>query len=300
MLADMSWNPALYLAFSDHRLRPALDLLSRVGGAGARRIYDLGCGPGTVTRLLGQRFPEAKIVGVDGSAEMLLRARAECPTATFEQADLTTFTPGPDGEVDVDIIFSNAALHYLDEHERLFPRLLGALRPGGTLAVQMPRNHAAPSHTAIAETIESGPFDDRLKARLRSVRTTRPVHAAATYFELLRAHTAGPPPECWETEYLHVLPPPPPEKAELHPVALWTSSTVLRPYLDLLDELGEAPRREFLAEYSARLAAAYPRRDDNTTLFPFRRVFFVVAEYAPRPQGAKAAGPAKSPIERPA
>src|SRR6266516_3659447 len=140
----MPWDPAQYLKFAGPRLRPALDLLQRIDCEAPSRVYDLGAGAGNVTRLIAARWPEARIVGIDGSAEMLAKAAAENPEIEWRQADLASWRP----ERPADVIYSNAALHWLDDHERLFPALFAGLAPGSVLAVQIPRNFGAPSHTS--------------------------------------------------------------------------------------------------------------------------------------------------------
>jgi len=149
----VSWDPAQYLKFAGERMRPAVDLLARIPAAAPGTVVDLGCGAGNLAPILAARWPAATLIGVDSSPEMLARARAAHPRAQFEQADIGAWRPARP----VDVLFSNAALHWLDGHERLFPALLEAVAPGGWLAVQMPRNFSAPSHTSIAETVEQGP-----------------------------------------------------------------------------------------------------------------------------------------------
>ena len=167
------WDPVKYLEFEDLRLRPALDLLARVPLHGPRVVYDLGCGAGNVTRLLAQRWPGAAVTGVDGSADMLAKAAQTAPVIKWVEADLRRWSPpGP-----VDLIFSNAALHWLPDHAALFPRLVGHLAPGGVLAVQMPRNHGAPSHTEMTAAAQAGPWRDRLA----SVVGSRAVAPPETY-----------------------------------------------------------------------------------------------------------------------
>ncbi len=158
-----------------------------------------------------------------------------------------------------DLVFSNAALHWLDDHAGLFPRLVSMLAPGGGLAVQMPHNHGAPSHTCMTEAAEAGPWRDRLHPLLRP----SPVAAPAFYYDLLAPRSRAF--DIWETEYLHVL-------EGDNPVVEWTRGTALRP---LIAALEGAEREAFLAEYAQRVARAYPRRSDGRTLFPFRRLFFV-------------------------
>jgi trans-aconitate 2-methyltransferase len=251
----MAWSPEQYLKFADHRLRPAVDLLNRVDAAAPGLVYDLGCGAGNVTRLLRARWPMARIVGVDSSREMLERAARSVPDVEWILADLATWQP----EFAADVIYSNAALHWLDGHEALFPRLLAAVAPRGTLAVQMPRNHGAPSHTGMVAAARASPERARLEAVLRE----SPVRSPEFYWGLLAGAAATL--DVWESEYLHAL------RGDA-PVVQWTMGTALRP---LLDALAEPARGAFLADYERRMAEAYPRREDGATLFPFRRLFLV-------------------------
>src|SRR5262249_60604114 len=132
------WDPAKYLEFAGPRLQPAVDLLARVPLAAPATVYDLGCGAGNVTRLLAQRWPGAGVTGVDASAAMLKAAAQAAPGVRWVEADLQRWTPPHPA----DLIYSNAALHWLDDHAGLFPRLLAGLAPGGVLAGHMPRNAA--------------------------------------------------------------------------------------------------------------------------------------------------------------
>ena len=251
----VAWDPAQYLKFADHRLRPAIDLLGRVDLADPRAIYDLGAGAGNVTRLIKGRWPEARVTGVDDSETMLAKAAATAPAIAWQQADLATWSPAHPA----DLIYSNAALHWLDGHDRLFPALLAGLAPGGVLAVQMPRNFSAPSHTAISEAALGGPWRGRLEPLLRPA----PVRDPDFYYGVLAPRVATL--DVWETEYLQVLDGP-------DPVKEWTKGTWLRP---LLDALEEPERGRFEARYTELVARAYPRRADGHTLFPFRRLFIV-------------------------
>jgi len=252
---QMTWNPEQYLGFADLRLRPALDLLGRIPAAAPRLLVDLGCGPGNVTPYLRQRWPEARLLGIDGSPEMLAKARKAVPEATFAEADIAHWAP----EAPPDVVYSNAALHWLDDHATLFPRLMGLLAPGGVLAVQTPRNHAQPSHTAIVETVEAGPWAERLRPLLRP----SPVAPPARYFDILAPHAAHL--DIWETEYLQLL-------SGENPVKEFTKGSALKPFLDAL---AGAERGEFEAAYGARTLAAYPPGRDGRTAFPFRRLFLI-------------------------
>ena len=173
------WNPSRYMKYAGPRLRPAIDLVERAArafgdGPAPRAIFDLGCGTGNTTRLLAERWPAAELTGVDGSADMLARARASDIGAGWIEADLGDWAP----PAPPDLLYSNAALQWLDGHEALFPRLMGRLSDGGVLAVQMPRNHAAPSHTLMADAARAGPWWQRLK----TVRGLPPVAPPETYY----------------------------------------------------------------------------------------------------------------------
>src|SRR5262245_4851679 len=256
----MPWDPAQYLKFAGQRLRPAIDLLNRIDLADPGEVYDLGAGAGNVTRLLKERWPRARVTGVENSEEMLAKARAAAPEIAWQRADLSTWSPPRPA----DLVYSNAALHWLDDHDRLFPALFGALAPGGVLAVQLPRNFEAPSHTAITEAVRSGPWRAKLEPLLRP----HPVAAPGFYFDLLTTRAAAL--DMWETEYLQVL------EGE-HPVKEWVKGTWLGP---LLDALGKPDRARLEERYAELAAPAYPRRPDGRTLFPFRRLFIVAT--APR------------------
>jgi trans-aconitate 2-methyltransferase len=256
-----SWDARQYLRFAGERTRPAFDLLQRLPEELVpRRIVDLGCGTGEITLALKRRWPEAEVIGLDSSAEMLAKARALGDEVRWIEGDIARWSP----EQPLDLIFSNAALQWLEGHEALFPRLMRALAPGGWLAVQMPRNFAAPSHRLMRETAVEAPWGDGLRGLLR----TEPVLPPAGYFDLLAPLASKL--DLWETEYLHVL------EGET-PVLDWVKGTGLRPLLDALTD--EKERAAFIARYQARLAEAYPRRYDGRTLFPFRRLFLIARKH---------------------
>jgi trans-aconitate 2-methyltransferase len=257
LFRSMSWNPQQYLKFSQPRLRPAMDLLARIPSAEPQVVYDLGCGAGNVTAALVNRWPGAKIIGVDASATMLAQAARTLPQLQWVHQALD----GWQAERPADVIYSNAALHWLPDHRRLFPRLVAMLSPGGVLAVQMPRNFSAPSHTLIEATARAGPWHGRLASLLAAA---APVAEPQFYYSLLAPLAASL--DIWESEYLQVL-------SGEDPVKEWTKGTWLLQFLERLDP---TERADFEADYALRLRAAYPRRADGSTLFPFRRLFIVL------------------------
>lgn len=250
------WSASTYLRFEDERTRPAADLLARVPLEGADRAVDLGCGPGNSTKLIARRFPDAEIVGVDSSTDMLAAARERLPDRTFVEADIASWSP----ERAPDLIFANAVLQWLPDHETLLPRLLKTLKTGGALAVQMPDNLSEPSHAAMTEVARDGQWAARI-ANAGHARSE--ILSGEAYFDLLAPHATSV--DVWRTTYLHPL-----DGAEA--IATWLKATGLRPYLDPLDE---AERERFLALYTDRLRAFYPERATSKVLLRFPRLFLV-------------------------
>jgi trans-aconitate 2-methyltransferase len=263
-VAGSTWDPAQYGIFADHRLRPAMELLERVPLSDPRLIYDLGCGTGEITGIMANRWPGARVIGVDNSPQMLAKAAAVSDEIAWIEADVASWQP--DGAPD--LIYSNATLQWLDDHDALIPRLFGLLAPGGCLAVQMPMSWDLPSHRLMRETLaHGGPGGAPIgPATLREALDHVWVADAAHYFDLLSPNTRSL--DIWETEYLQVL------EGE-NPVLDWVSGTGLRP---VLNGLADADRAVFLASYAATLREAYPRRSNGQTLYPFRRLFMVATQ----------------------
>ena len=248
----LAWDPERYLGFADERGRPFLDLLARVGAERPARVVDLGCGPGNLTVLLSERWPQARVQGLDSSAEMIAAAPSEGPVR-FEVADLRDWRP----EQPVDVLVSNAVLQWVPGHLDLLPRLLEAVAPGGWLAFQVPGNFAEPSHTLRAELAARAPYD------VHTAGVASPeAHDPETYLHALR--DLGCTVDAWETTYLHELRGP-------DPVFTWVSGTGARPTLQALPDV---LRPAYEQELKALLRAAYPERD-GVVVLPFRRVFVV-------------------------
>ncbi|MDR0810642.1 MAG: methyltransferase domain-containing protein [Gemmobacter sp.] len=249
------WSPASYARHAGLRLRPALDLLAQVDEIPAGPVVDLGCGNGGVGPALAARFP-GRIEGVDASPAMLNEAKATGCYRALSCADIAGWQP----EIAPALIFSNAALHWLGEHETLLPRLLGLLAPGGVLAVQMPRNHGQPSHRLLREIALA-----MFPGRFGTAPPEAPVGTPAEYWRLLAPRAAV---SVWETDYLQHLGP----AAQGHPVRGFTESAAMRPWLA---PLSPDEATAFTAAYDAALAAAYPLLPTGGALFPFRRLFLV-------------------------
>ncbi|MEM7547329.1 MAG: methyltransferase domain-containing protein [Pseudomonadota bacterium] len=253
---NTDWNVSAYETFADLRLRPALDLLARVLSLPEGPIIDLGCGSGAAGPVLRNRFPDAMLIGIDSSPQMLESAAAVGSYDHLQNTDIAIWRP----ELAPALIFSNAALHWLADHERLVPRLCEDLTPGGVLAVQMPGQLNRPSHQTMIAAAAS------LRPDLYTGWTPFPGPKSAADYARLLPDTVL---DMWETEYSQRLE----ANAEgAHPVRAFVSSTGARPILSQLDA---DERAVFCARWDAALAEVYPLEADGGCWFPFRRIFFV-------------------------
>lgn len=251
-----TWNAGQYLRFAAERTRPCRDLTTALTMDAPRRIIDLGCGPGNSTAVLAERWPSAEIVGMDSSQEMIDAARRDTPEKTFQVGDIATWTP----ETPYDLIFSNAALQWVDNHEQLYPRLFGFVAPGGAFAVQVPCNMAAPAHAIMREVARDSEFVAYFGGGVREWH----VHDAAFYYDVLAPYAERV--DIWQTEYLHILP-------DAAAIVEWYKGTGLRPFLDRLPDA--AVRARFVDLYLEAITKAYPARRDGRVILPFQRLFVV-------------------------
>ena len=251
-----TWDPNQYVKFLDERTQPSRDLCARIPLAAPARVLDVGCGPGNSTRVLRERWPGAKVAGLDNSREMVDRARADCPEGDWILADAASFEPAGDWEV----VVSNAALQWLPDHDRLLPRLLGWVAPGGCLAVQMPARGASPFRSSIQAVAQRPRWREALAGATESLTFL----GARAYYDLLAPVAARL--EMWETIYYHVL--------DSHQGLVdWYAGTGMRPCLDRLPD--PADRAEFQAEVLDGCIEEYPAAADGKVLMPFRRLFFL-------------------------
>jgi trans-aconitate 2-methyltransferase len=252
------WDAQQYLRFGGERARPFFDLIARIGAADPGYVADLGCGPGNLTEVLARRWPDAQIVGVDNSADMITAATAAFPGGRpeFAVADIRDWQPARPP----DVLVCNAVLQWVPDHHDLLLRWAGLLAPGGWLAFQLPGNDGQPSQAILRELAGSA----RWRPLLASAARSRQAGDPAEYAELLAR--PGYDVDAWETSYLHVLP------AAGNPVLEWVKGTALRPVLAALDAEQVAA---FLTEYGERVRQAYQPRSFGTP-YPFRRVFTVV------------------------
>lgn len=255
-----SWDAGQYLRFAGERTQPALDLVARIDLPSPHpgqnlRIVDLGCGPGNSTAILTARWPDAEVTGLDSDSDMLATARREHPGIAFAAADIAKWRP----DQAYDLVFSNAALQWVADHERLLPLLLDAVTPGGVLAVQMPRNHDFATHALMRRVAAEGLW----AGRLAGARAPSPVQPPEFYYDALAPRSARF--TIWETNYIQIM-------DDVEAIVSWLMGTGLRPFLARLTP-DEQPI--FLDRYKALLTEAFPARADGKAMLPYPRLFFI-------------------------
>jgi trans-aconitate 2-methyltransferase len=253
-----SWNATQYLRFADERTRPCRDLAARIGVVGPRRIIDLGCGPGNSTAVLGRLWPDAELTGLDSSPEMLAAAGRDYPAMRWLQGEIAAWA-GQEGPA-FDIVFSNAALQWVDDHGAVFPAMLRRVAAGGVLAVQVPAESNSPSQRGIRDLAASPEWRDRFTHSVADWHSEAPEF----YYDAMAPHAARL--DIWQTEYLHVLDGP-------EGIVEWYRATGLRPFLGALPS--DADRSAFLADYLERIKKSHTPRIDGRVLFPFLRTFVI-------------------------
>ena len=259
----MPWDPYRYNHFKKERSDPFEDLFRLVKVRPVMRVIDLGCGTGELTRELADRLPDSRVTGIDSSPEMLERAELlRRPGLDFVQGDLAQVS----GEWD--LVFSNAAIQWVSDHERLIPRLFNLVAPGGQLVVQLPSNHNHPSHQLIRQIASEEPFCTALGGWQRR----SPVLSIEQYADLLY-RSGGEDLQVFEKIYPHIL-------AGADAIADWTSGTALVPYFE---RLSPEMREQFMERYRQALRQLWPA---GPVLYAFRRTFFA----AVRPQRLTAVG----------
>jgi trans-aconitate 2-methyltransferase len=254
--ATEDWSAKQYLKFEDERTRPPRDLLAQVPLDHPRHVADLGCGPGNSTELLIARFPDAEVIGVDSSPDMLRQARERLPRCQFVEGDLSTWMP----ERGTDLLFGNAVFHWVPDHPKVLVRLLRSLPPGGVLAVQMPDNTREPALLLMEKVAASCPWTEAI-TRANTPRNDLP--RPEEYYDLLRplcSHV-----DIWHICYNHLI--------ENHEgVVEWFKGSGLRPFLAPLDA---TMRETFIADYTGEIRRAYPARSDGKVMLRFPRLFIL-------------------------
>jgi trans-aconitate 2-methyltransferase len=250
----MPWDPNQYHKFQAQRSAPFYDLLALVDVRPNLRVVDLGCGTGELTRQLADSLPNSNVTGLDSSPQMLDKAASfSSASLQFEQGDQSQLA----GEWD--LIFSNAALHWSENHAELIPSLYRKLAAGGQIAVQVPSNFSHISHQIIRETASEEPFQSILQGFLRYA----PVLSIDQYAQILF--------DCgaeniivFEKVYAHVL-------EDSDAVVEWISGTACVPYFERLGEYKDS----FVQTIRNKMQKALPQLP---VFYPFRRTLFSAKE----------------------
>lgn len=253
---DTEWNADLYLRFERERTQPSIDLINRINIDNPKTIVDIGCGPGNSTAVLRERWQFAEIVGVDHSEQMIQKATENYPEGKWILSDALSF----DEEEGFDIVFSNAAIQWIKNHETLLPHLLSLLKPNGVIAIQVPQNQESPIHCALMETAADDPFYEFTGEAKKALNYRTGLY----YYNLLSGVVNDL--YIWETTYYHVL-------GSHQDLLSWYKSTGMRPFLKCLptDEL----RRQLLDKVLEKCRESYEQQPDGNVLFPFKRLFLL-------------------------
>ncbi|MCX2450318.1 methyltransferase domain-containing protein [Pedobacter sp. PLR] len=247
----MAWNPDLYNKFKEERYAPFYDLLAMLNKRENLKVIDLGCGTGELSHKIQLELPGSKVLGIDAAMEMLRDAAVfENENLHFEHLDINEKIQS--GEK-YDLIFSNAALQWLDHHEQLWPEIIALLYSGGQLLIQMPSNHDHFAHQTLREIAKESPFKEALNGweRIASVLDIA-IYARILFEQGCKEMTV------YEKIYPHVL-------TDANAIFEWTSGTTMIPYLERLpDDL----KTRFANEYKNRLQTHYP---EKPVFYPFKR-----------------------------
>ncbi|KAA3601526.1 MAG: methyltransferase domain-containing protein [Calditrichaeota bacterium] len=253
---NTTWDANQYLKFENKRLRPALELLDRIPLKSPKKILDLGCGTGNVTKIISERWQSSKVIGLDSSQQMLEKAQKFSSEITWQLQDINSWNP----DETFDLIYSNATLHWVKNHTEIFSRLLSKINKNGFLAIQMPLNQKAPSHALMSKVLTELNF---CSEEFRENLWAKAVEEPSFYYDLLAPKVKMI--DIWTTTYYQIM------EGE-NPIYEWVKSTGLRP---VLKNLTEMEKEIFIPEYQKRLRIAYPKQKDRKTIFPFTRLFIV-------------------------
>lgn len=251
----MKWDAAQYLKFEAERTQPAADLTARLQLENPKKILDIGCGPGNSTRLLKDKYPSADVFGIDKSPEMIEAAKKSHPDINFQIKDAEAELKETGGGFDV--VFSNAAIQWIPNHEKLIPEMMALVNTGGILGVQIPMTDEAPMYEIVQSLLKQPEWENEFASP--RIFYNSPQNQ---YYEILSKLSDKF--SIWETIYFHLMP-------ANENILEWYRGTGIRPYLEqLTPEKAERFEKQILEELKKR----YPKQSDGTIIMRFPRLFF--------------------------
>lgn len=251
-----TWNPDLYMQFGSERTRPSIDLVSRIKTVNPKNIIDIGCGPGNSTQVLINRWPNAAITGLDNSQEMIKKAKCDHPAQEWIHADITTF----EAEIKYDILFSNAVIQWIPNHESLMKKFHDMLCDDGLIAVQIPLFWDMPLGSIVKETSKNHIWNKKLG----EISDFFTFHNYSFYYDELSLLFNKV--EMWRTDYFHIF------KNHLKILNMMKSAG-LRPYLNRLESDDE--KNIFENEILEKIETKYSKQKNGNIILPFKRLFFI-------------------------
>lgn len=250
------WNPDLYMQFGSERTQPSIDLIDRINLVKPKTIIDIGCGPGNSTQVLVNRWSKAKITGLDSSSAMIKQAKHDYPSQEWIVADALTYRSG----IKYDIVFSNAAIQWIPNHEDLLKKFHGMLSANGLIAIQIPLFWDMPLGKIINNTAKDAPW----KIQTEGVSDLFTIYDYSFYYDLLSELFTSI--EIWETKYFHIL--------DSHlSILKMIRSTGLKPYLEKLNS--DSEKNQFEKEVLRKIENTYSKQKNGNVLLPFKRLFFI-------------------------
>jgi len=250
------WNPEIYLKFNNERLQPSIDLISRINIDNPKAILDIGCGPGNSTQILSKHWPNSHITGIDNSKSMIEKAKNDYPGMEWIIADAALY----ESKIKYDILFSNAVIQWIPDHEKLLNKFYNMLSCQGILAVQIPLFWDMP----LGKAIDKISNDQRWCKAVKGVNKLFTINNYSFYYNVLSNLFKSI--EIWETDYMHIM--------DNHLSILeMIRSTGLKPYLERLNN--SSVKKEYENEIFKKIEEDYPLQNNGKVILPFKRLFFI-------------------------
>lgn len=253
------WKPDLYMQFKSERTQPSIDLVSKLNIIDPKNIIDIGCGPGNSTQILANRWPNSNIIGIDRSESMIEKAKHDFPNQKWELANASEYTSSRK----FDIIFSNAVIQWIPNHEKLFKKFYNMLSQSGVVAIQIPQFW----DMSLGKIIDDASKLPRWEEKISEISNLLTMQSYSFYYDILSNLFNSI--EIWETDYIHIM--------EGHLSILnMIRSTGLKPYNDKLEL--DSDIKEFEAVVLSQIKRAYPIQKNGKVLLPFKRLFITAVK----------------------